>query len=87
MKKINLRPWQEVVGTVDGFETYKEITVIRILSSRQFNLAIPMHELKECDVNLEKLVGQRISLLRTNNGYLLEMNSQTDDSQSTVPER
>jgi hypothetical protein len=69
---------------VDSVETCANIAVIRILSSKKVSLEIPIQDLKECDVNLEKLVGKKISILRTNIGYLLELNSQTDDLLSTV---
>jgi len=85
MKKINLRPWQEVIGTVDGVETYEESVVINILTSRRVSLEIPINKLKVYDVSLEQLVGQRISILRTDNDYALNTSSQDDDTGSKVP--
>ena len=87
MKKTNLRPWQEVIGTVEGVETDKEIAVIRISSRRRVSLEIPINELKGCDMSLEQLVGQRISILRTDNDYALNMSSHDDDTGNTVPRR
>jgi len=87
MKKTNLRPWQEVIGTVDGVETYGESVVINILTSRRVSLEIPINKLKVYNVSLEQLVGQRISILRTDNDYALNMSSHDDDTGNTVPRR
>ena len=67
-----LRPWQEVVGTVDDIETYEERVVINILTSRRISLEIPFNELMEDGVNLVQLTGQQVSILRTDTGYLLQ---------------
>ncbi len=82
VEAAGLRPWQEVVGTVDGVETYEESVVINILTSRRVSLEIPINKLKACDVSLEQLVGQRISILRTDNDYALNTSSQNDDTGS-----
>ena len=76
---VQLRPWQEVVGTVDGIETHEESVVINILMSRRVSLEIPINKLKVNDVSLEQLVGQRISILRTDNDYALNTGSQDRD--------
>ena len=86
-EKTTLRPWQEIIGTVDDVETYKEIAVIRISSRRRVSLEIPINELKECDMSLEQLIGQRISILRTDNDFVMNTSSQDDDPMSTVPRR
>ena len=77
-----LRPWHEVIGTVDSVETYKESVVINIFTSRRVSLEIPINKLKVYDVSLEQLVGQRISILRTDNDYALNTSSQDDDTGS-----
>ncbi len=87
MKKINLRPWQEVIGMVDGVEIYKEIAIIRISSRKRVSLEIPINELKECDMSLEQLIGQRISILRTDNDFVINTSSQDDDAVKTIPQR
>ena len=86
-ERLILHPWEEVVGTVDDVETYKEIAVIRISSRRRVSLEIPINELKECDMSLEQLIGQRISILRTDNDFVMNTSSQDDDPLSTVPRR
>jgi hypothetical protein len=63
-------------------ETYEESVVINILTSRRVNLEIPINKLKVYDVSLEQLVGQRISILRTDNDYALNTSSQNDDTGS-----
>ena len=84
VEAAGLRPWQEVVGTVDGVETYEESVVINILTSRRVSLEIPINKLKVNDVSLEQLVGQRISILRIDNDYALNTGSQDDDTGSKV---
>jgi len=86
LEGTRLRPWQEVVGIVDGVEAFKESIVINISLIRRISLEIPTNELKECDVSLERLVGRRISILRTDEGYVLNSNSQNDDTGSKVPQ-
>ena len=80
-----LRPWQEVVGTVDGVEALMESVVINISLIRRISLEIPINELKEYDVSLEQLIGQRISILRTDKDYILKQSNQNDDTGSKVP--
>ena len=86
LESTRLRQWQEVVGTVDGVEAFKESVVINISLIRRISLEIPTNELNECDVSLEQLVGRRISILRTDEGYVLNSNSQSDDIGSKVPQ-
>jgi hypothetical protein len=79
-----LHPWHEVVGTVDSVETYEESVVINISTRRRVSLEIPLNKLKVYDVKLEHLVGQRISILRTDHDYALNTSSQDDDTGSKV---
>ena len=69
---VRLQPWQEVVGTVDGVETYAGRVVLRISLIRRIGLEIPLNELIEGGVNLVQLKGRKISILRTDKGYLLQ---------------
>lgn len=78
-EKTTLRPWQEIIGTVDDVETYKEIAVIRISSRRRVSLEIPINELKECNMSLEQLIGQNISILRTGKDYILKQSEPDGD--------
>ena len=71
-EKLILHPWQEVFGIVDGVETHEERGVLRITLIRRIGLEIPLNELMEGGVNLVQLKGRKISILRTNNDYLLQ---------------
>jgi hypothetical protein len=77
-----LHPWHEVVGTVDSVENYEEKVVLRISSIRRIALEIPLDELMENDLNLAQLKGLQITILRTNEAYILKLSKQDGDSKS-----
>ena len=81
-----LRPWQEVVGTLDGVETYAGRVVLRISLIRRIGLEIPHNELMESVGRLVQLKGRKISILRTDEDYILQ-SKPDDDTRSTVPRR
>lgn len=81
MDEVQLRPWQEVVGTVDGVEIHEERGVFRISLIRRIDLEIPLNELKDDCVNLVQL-GQKITILRTDEAYILKLSKQDDDTKS-----
>jgi hypothetical protein len=85
IEMLILHPWHEVIGTVDSVETYEESVVINILTSRRVSLEISITKLKVYDVNLEQLVGQRISILRTDNDYVLNTSSPDNVIGSKAP--
>ena len=71
-ERLILHPWREAVGTVDGVEIYEERGVLRITLSKRISLEIPLNELMEDGVNLVQLKGRKISILRTDQYYLLQ---------------
>jgi hypothetical protein len=81
---VQLRSWQEVFGIMESVETHEERGVLNITLIRRISLEIPLNELRESGVKLEQLVGQRISILRTNHDYALKTSSQDDDTGSKV---
>jgi len=85
VEDAQLRPWQEVVGTVDGVETYAGRVVLRISLIRRIGLEIPLNELMEGGVDLVQLTGQKISLLRTDKDYILKQSEPDGDIGSKAP--
>ena len=85
VKDALLRPWQEVVGTVDGVKAYDESIVISISWRRSISFEIPISKLSETLENLGQLLGQRTSLLRTDKDYIIKPCRQGDDEGSKVP--
>jgi len=79
-----LSPWQEVIGTVDRVETNKKSVVISISSRSHLSLEIPLIEFNEAFVNLGQLTGQRISILRTDKGYVLKPSRYDYNTESKV---
>ena len=77
-----LHPWHEVVGTVDRVEIYEEKVVLRISSIRRIVLKIPLDELMENGLNLAQLKGLQITILRTNEAYILKLSKKDDDTKS-----
>ncbi len=70
MDGVRLGPWEEVVGIVDSIETHEERGVIRILLIKRVGVEIPLNELMEGGGSLEQLKGRKISILRTDSGYI-----------------
>ena len=85
MDGVRLGPWEEVVGILDSVETHEEKGVLRITLIRRFSLEIPLNPLTEGDLSLAQFIGKRISILRTNSGYILNTSSQDDDAVKTIP--
>ena len=85
-EKLILHPWQEIVGTMNKVETHEEKGVLRISLTRHFSLEIPINELIEGSVNLAQLEGQKVSVLRTNEAYILKLSEQDDDTKSKLLE-
>jgi hypothetical protein len=81
-EKLIFPPWYEVVGTVDRVEIFEEKVVLRISSIRRIALEIPLDELMENGLNLAQLKGLKITILRTNESYILKLIKQDDDSKS-----
>ena len=85
-KKLILYPWHEVIGTVDRVETYEERVILRISLSRHISLEIPLNELMKEGVNLAQLKGRNISILRTDEEYILKQSNLDEDTRSEVAE-
>ncbi len=81
-----LHPWHEVLGTVDRVEIYEEKVVLRISSIRRIVLEIPLDELMKEGVNLAQLKGRNISILRTDEEYILKQSNLDEDTRSEVAE-
>jgi hypothetical protein len=87
-----LQPWQEAIGTVKSIETFMDNVVISIFTGGGFNLArtrrhiaveIPLIELVKGNLDLVQLIGQNISILRTDESYILQ-SKPDDDTRSKV---
>ena len=81
---VQLRSWQEVFGILESVETHEERGVLNITLVRRISLEIPLNELRENGVKLEQQVGQKISILRTDHDYALNLSSQDDDTESKI---
>ena len=82
---VLLRPWLEAIGIVDSVETFNGSAIIRILLTRCIRLEIPIDELMTDGVKLEQLKGQKISILRTDEEYILKQSEPDGDIGSKVP--
>ena len=82
--RAKLLPWQEAVGTVESVETFRDNVVISIFTGGGFSLSIPTNELTEGGVNLVQLKGRKISILRTDDEYILKQSKLDDDTRSKV---
>jgi len=81
---VRLGPWEEVVGILDSVETHEERGVLRITLIRRIGLEIPLNEMTESVGRLVQLKGQKISILRTDEDYILQ-SKPDDDTRSKVP--
>ncbi len=82
--RAKLLPWEEAVGTVESVETFRNNVVISIFTGGGFSLEIPLNELMKGGVNLVQLKGRKISILRTDDGYILKQSKLDDDTRSKV---
>jgi len=62
-----LRPWEEVVGVLNNLTTNNGKLILSI--SLSINLEIPNHSVNK--ETLEKALGHRVGILRTDSGYLV----------------
>ena len=73
LKKIFLRPWDEAVGTVVNYRIGTDyITLIMLSSPKYFEVMIPISIVKDGEISLDKLIGNKISVLRTFQGLMLK---------------
>ena len=81
---VRLGPWEEIVSILDSVETHEERGVLRITLIRRIGLEIPLYEMTESVGRLVQLKGQKISILRTDEDYILQ-SKPDDDTRSKVP--
>ena len=79
-----LGPWEEIVGILDSVETHEERGIIRVSLIRRIGLEIPLDEFREGGVKLEQLKGRKISILRTDEEYILKQSEPDGDIGSKV---
>lgn len=84
MDRVRLGLWEEVVGILDSVEIHGERGVLRISFIRRIGLEIPLNEMMESVGRLVQLKGRKISILRTDEDYILQ-SKPDDDTRSKVP--
>jgi len=64
-QETHLKPWEEAVGTLDKIETSETQTIALLTCTYKKTIAIPLPKEEPETQKLQKLVGQKIAILRT----------------------
>jgi len=66
-EETHLAPWQEAIGTLDKIENSETQTIALLTCTYKKQIAIPLPKNQPETQKLEKLLGQKIAILKTDN--------------------
>jgi len=66
-QEIHLNPWEEAIGTLDKIENSETQTIALLTCTYKKQIAIPLPKDQPETQKLQKLLGQKIAILRTDN--------------------